>query len=135
MGLPITVYPYTDIEDIILPSVGPSHRLDCLGNWVFNRDDADARVVGNYVNDDGALIYGSEELVGGFPQLASGTPCTDTSGDGVPDEWAIKNGLDHTDASVGGRVHANGYTYLELYLSGMQLGGAPAAPPVNVRVE
>ncbi len=42
---------------------------------------------------------------------------TDTDGDGMPDEWEIKNGLNSSDASDRNKVGADGYTMLEKYLN------------------
>ena len=133
-GIPIRVLHADDLERALLPWVGASRRLDCEGNWVANRDLQDERVIEQYFSNGGSLVR-DEEDVGGFPNLASGTPCADTSGDGVADAWARNNALDYNDPGLGARVHETGYTYLELYLSGMQLGPAPAGPPTGVRVE
>jgi pectate lyase len=114
---PITVRPASEIEAHLLPIVGASRRLDCMGNWVMNRDEVDVRVIEEYSRNQGFIPYHEDE-VGGFPNLAKGEPCQDSNQDGVPDEWLIANGLDPQDPGVGSRVHPSGYTYLELYLSG-----------------
>ena len=136
-GVPITVRHADDLEDHILPQVGASRKLDCKGNWVSNRDEADERVITEYLNNQGVLTERNQgqEVYGGHPVLVSGMPCKDTSGDGVPDEWAIANDLDPTDPAVGATVHASGYTYLEMYLNGMRLGLAGPASPGGLVVE
>lgn len=134
-GIPISIVHANDVEDLLLPWVGASRRLDCEGNWVLNRDSQDKRVIAEYFANGGGLVSHEEE-VGGFPVLESGIPCVDTSGDGIPDEWAMKNDLDYTDPSLGSTVHSSGYTYLDLYLNGMQPGGlAPAAAPTGINVK
>lgn len=40
----------------------------------------------------------------------------DTDKDGIPDEYEITNGLNHTSASDGGAIASNGYSNLENYL-------------------
>lgn len=127
VGVPITVHPSADIEEMVLPVVGASRRLDCEGNWVFIRDEADSRVVDNYRRNRGVLI-GSEEEVGGFPQLKQGTACVDSSGDGIPDEWLITKGFD-PKLRVGETLHVSGYTYLEMYLNG-PTQPSPRAPTI-----
>ena len=130
-GVPITVRHADDLEDHILPQVGASRKLDCKGNWVSNRDETDERIVAGYLNNEGQLTESNqgEEIYGGHPVLLPGNPCKDTSGDGVPDEWAISNGLDPKDSSIGQAIHSSGYTFLELYLNGLNTGfGAPASP-------
>jgi pectate lyase len=130
VGIPITVQHVNTLEDSILPHVGASQRLDCRGNWITVRDSQDARVVEWYRTNQG-FIVGDENQVGGFPVLASGPACQDTSGDGIPDEWAVANGLDHRDGSLGARIHESGYSFLELYLNGMSVL-ADTAPPARV---
>ena len=127
VGIPITVKHVDDLEDYLLPIIGASKRLDCKGNWVPNRDAADRRAITEYLNNQGALTKSGqgEEIYGGHPVLASGVPCEDTSGDGIADEWAMANGLDAGDPSLGNTVHESGYTYLELYLNGMQVKASP----------
>ena len=132
--IPISVIHVDELENRLLPIVGASRRLDCSGNWLLNRDSTDERVINEYRNKGGMLISHESE-VGGHPVLASDAPCKDSSGDGVPDAWAIANGLDHNDSSLGRRTHESGYTYLELYLSGIQLGRKPPASPQAVVVE
>ena len=135
VGPPITVRHVDDLENHLLPIVGASRRLDCEGNWVFNRDAADARVIDEYLHFGGVVSPRHEDSVGGFPQLAGGSPCLDTSGDGIPDQWAIAHGFDPTDPSLGSRLHESGFTYLEIYLGGVQMNSAQPAAPRSVNVE
>ena len=135
--IPINNRHVDQLEDTILPTVGASRRLDCEGRWVFNRDAVDARVVSEYLNKSGQVpsSSSSERDFGGFPVLEPGIACIDTSGDGVPDKWAKANGLDYTDPSLGRTVDPSGYTYLELYLNGMDKWIRGPASPTGVRVE
>lgn len=136
VGIAITVRHVDELEEYLLPVVGASKRLDCKGGWVPNRDTADERVVEAYVKDSGLMTEGGqyEDIYGGHPFLASGVACVDTSGDGVPDEWSLANGFDPADPSLGAKVHESGYTYLELYLNGVQVVGAPPAR-IQIRVD
>jgi pectate lyase len=135
VGVPISSRHVDELENYLLPVVGASKRLDCNGNWIENRDTVDNRIIGDYQQNRGGLVS-RESQVGGHPVLNVGTPCRDTSGDGVPDAWASANGLDPTDPSLGRRFHSSGYTYLELYLNGTQIGGAPAPEaPAQILVQ
>jgi hypothetical protein len=56
--------------------------------------------------------------VGGYPKYA-GTPYKDTDGDGLPDDWEIKYGLDPKnpdDATTD--LNGNGYTNIEEFING-----------------
>ena len=135
VGVPIAIRPVSQLEDHLLPIVGASQRLDCSGNWVLNRDSADKRIIAQYKTNTGYAPVAHENDVGGFPLIKGGDACVDSSGDGIADEWAIANGLDHRDASLGATIHSSGYSFLELYLNGMQVGQAPPATPSGVLVE
>jgi hypothetical protein len=106
----------------VVPTVGASRRLDCNGAWVANRDPVDARLVQQYATNTGiSTRVANEASVGGLPTLASGAACADADADGLPDAWETAHGLSSSTASDGNarRAGANGYTNLELYLSGM----------------
>lgn len=136
--VPISIVHVDALEEHILPNVGASRRLDCEGNWVFNRDAADTRVIEEgYKKRTQNFLVTHEDQVGGFPVLGRGQLCADSSGDGIPDAWMTRNSLNPQDA-IGSRFHESGYTFLELYLNGMQVNAqsqvAPAAAPSGVLV-
>lgn len=57
--------------------------------------------------------------VGGYPEY-KGNPYKDTDGDGMPDEWEIKYGLDPQDPSdANGDISGDGYTNIEKYINGI----------------
>ncbi|MBC2605867.1 pectate lyase family protein [Pelagicoccus albus] len=95
-----------------------------VGATLPRRDAVDARVVemvrtGEVSVRDGILRNPDE--VGGYPELtfnAKKVPA-DRDGDGMPDAWEKKNGLDPKDASDGA-ADADGdhYTNLEEFLNG-----------------
>jgi pectate lyase len=62
-------------------------------------------------------IIDSQSDVGGWPELKSTTPPTDTDHDGMPDEWEKKNALNPNNAADGNKIAADGYTMLEKYLN------------------
>lgn len=54
-----------------------------------------------------------------LPILNSTAALKDTDGDGMPDEWESKNGLNPNDASDGAARSASGFTNLEVYLNSL----------------
>jgi len=80
------------------------------------RDSIDQRVVTDVRNGTGAIID-TPEQVGGYPSYVSGIAAVDSDGDGMPDEWEHRVGLNPNDSSDGNadRNH-DGYTNLEEYL-------------------
>jgi pectate lyase len=88
----------------------------------LHRDAVDKRLVNDIMNRTGKLID-SQDQVGGWPQLKSLPALKDTDGDGMPDNWEIKKGLDPKNAADGnGDSDKNGFTNLEDYLN--ELAGA-----------
>jgi pectate lyase len=82
-------------------------------------DSVDVRVVGSVRAGTGNLID-SQSQVGGWPELAPGSPWRDGDGDGMPDDWEASRGLDPADAADGNadRDH-DGYTELEEWLDSL----------------
>ena len=62
-------------------------------------------------------IIDSQRDVGGWPELKSAPAPLDTDGDGMPDEWEIKNGLDPNNPDDRNKVDEDGYTMLEKYMN------------------
>lgn len=98
--------------------------LEKAGATLPRRDAVDQRVVemvrtGKTLTPTG--IVKSIDEVGGYPELTfdpSEVP-VDTDGDGMPDEWEIKYGLDPNDPSDGAKdADGDGYTNVEEYLNG-----------------
>jgi hypothetical protein len=57
--------------------------------------------------------------VGGYPQY-KGAPYKDSDGDGMPDDWELKHGLNPKDPSDAAKVHdKDGYTNIEEYLNSL----------------
>lgn len=116
-GIAIGVTPISSLESVVIPTAGASQRLDCNGNWVAARDAVDTRLVNDYQAGRGSLPS-TEDSVGGFPNIAAGTPCSDADHDGMPDAWETARGLNPNDASDARTVSTGGYTNLERYLNG-----------------
>ncbi len=93
----------------VLASVGASLR----------RDPVDARLVEHVRTRAGALIDSQNE-VGGWPQLKTVAAAPDSDGDGMPDEWETRRGLDPRNAHDGNAdADGNGYTNVEEFLNGL----------------
>lgn len=56
--------------------------------------------------------------VGGYPEY-KGSPYVDTDGDGIPDAWEIKHGLNPKDAKDSAKIAKNGYSNIENYLNSL----------------
>jgi hypothetical protein len=76
----------------------------------------DTRIVNDVRNGTGSLIDDPSD-VGGYPDLAKGTPPRDSDHDGIPDAWERAHGLDPHAANDARRTAPNGYTWLENYLN------------------
>lgn len=81
------------------------------------RDSADTRLVRG-VRDQSHHMIDSQEDVGSWPALHSELPPADQDGDGMPDDWEKRHGLDPNDRTDGNRDRdKDGYTNLEEYLN------------------
>ena len=71
----------------------------------------------NYLGPNPCGIIDSQTDVGGWPELKSAKAPKDSDGDGLPDRWERKLGLDPKDGTDGAMMAENGYTHLENYLN------------------
>ena len=73
----------------------------------------------------GVITHPSQ--VGGYPDY-KGSPYADADGDGMPDDWEKKHGLNPNDASdASGDLNGDGYTNIEDFINGLD----PRAPKVD----
>jgi pectate lyase len=83
------------------------------------RDAVDQRVVETVRTGTGGLIDSQKE-VGGWPDLARGTPWQDGDGDGMPDDWERAHGLDPASPADGSADRdGDGYTNVEEWLNSL----------------
>ena len=104
------------------PSIAYEKILLHAGAILPKRDTVDARVVfevrnGSTHHTNG--IINSQEEVGGWPQLSSTVPPSDSDDDGMPDDWEKENNLNPVDASDNNLLDCTGYTNLERYLNSL----------------
>lgn len=105
------------------------------GATLPKRDSYDAKIINDTENGTGRSINNENE-VAGWPELNSAEAPADTDGDGMPDAYEDKNGLDKNNSEDGKAFAANGYTNLENYLNGIVEGGAePQNPDVTLDIE
>jgi len=100
---------------------------DTVGASLPNRDSVDDEVVtiiNSYITDyDKARIskqYPQKDTNGSntFPIIKSGTPPTDTNGDGIPNAWETAN---MPSGATANDVAPNGYTWIENYINNQTL--------------
>jgi len=111
-----------DAYDDVLATAGATKQ---------GRDDVDIRIVDDVTNGTGSLIDDPFE-VGGWPDLASGTPYPDSDEDGMADAWEDGKGLNPTTADHNGFDLHSEYTNLEIYLQYLagDIASEPAPPTV-----
>jgi hypothetical protein len=93
------------------------------------RDSVDTRLINQYQTNTGIsfLQPSAAGVYGGFPAIASGTPCADADHDGMSDVWETARGLSLNNAADRNTIAGSGYTNLEVYLAGTDSGTTP--PP------
>lgn len=118
-----------ELRDEILADVGNSAGLTCDGFWFARRDSLDAAKIQEFYDGTGLSNAISFTFSGSgvspspdedpvVPIPDSGTPCADTSGDGMPDEWLQRWGFSHTDPPPADSATVSGYWLIEHYLNG-----------------
>ena len=85
------------------------------------RDRLDIALVADVKAGRGRLINSQDE-VGGWPDLAPGTPAQDSDGDGVPDEVERRAGTNPARADSGEDRNGDGFTHLEDWLAELAAG-------------
>ncbi|MCC5806845.1 MAG: SUMF1/EgtB/PvdO family nonheme iron enzyme [Opitutales bacterium] len=112
-GWPIEQRTAREAYEIILERGGASlPRRDAMDERVIEMVRSGETTFGNGIID-------TPDDVGGWPEYRSGPVPLDTTGDGIPDWWAIKHGFDPTDPTLAVRdSNGSGYTNLEEFLNG-----------------
>jgi hypothetical protein len=116
-------YPHAPI-DIQPAAEAYEHVLANVGATLPRRDAVDARVVkmvrtGELTYPQGKGIIKDVSQVGGYPEY-KGTPYKDSDGDGLPDDWETKHGLNPKDpADAAGDLNGDGYTSIEDLINGL----------------
>jgi pectate lyase len=88
------------------------------------RDAVDDRIIesvrkGTVPDGTKQGIITDVKQVGGYPQY-KGEPVKDTDGDGMPDDWERRHGLDPNDPSDAAKdCNGDGYSNIEKYLNGL----------------
>lgn len=103
--------------------------LQCVGASFPQRDAVDARIVeevkartGKIIDVQGGFEHGTpySESQGAWPVLAAGTPPVDSDGDGIPDEWELKHGLNPHNAGDATVFKLDkDYTNIEVYINSL----------------
>jgi hypothetical protein len=129
-AIPIVADSVTNLDSILLPTIGNSHHLDCNGNWVSHRDNADTRIINQYKNKSAGGFWPNGITDAGatsIPTPSSGwtdqpvtnfSACAESQHDGIPDAWKSAHGLSTTDPNLHSDTAPNGYTWLENYMNG-----------------
>jgi hypothetical protein len=98
--------------------------LEHAGATRPKRDAVDRRVVdmvrtGTVTYAAGKGIITDVKQVGGYPEYR-GEPVRDSDGDGIPDDWERRHGLDPNDPSDAAKdLTGDGYSTVEKYINGL----------------
>jgi pectate lyase len=106
---PVKTVTAARVLEVVLATVGAS---------LPRRDSVDARIVSEVREHRGSIID-SQQQVGSWPELKSTLPPADSDGDGMPDDWERRYGLNpHNPFDANADTDGDGYTNLEEYLNG-----------------
>lgn len=115
---PVIIHDTTELDDVLLPDIGASKRLDDNGYLTDNRGSIDQRVINDYLNRSGVIPTTVTDT--DYPAISAGTPYADSDHDGMSDKWETAYGLNPNDPSDRNSTNLSteGYMNLELFLSG-----------------
>lgn len=105
---PVKMDAVESLEAIVLAGAGATP---------WQRDSESQRVVDHVKNRVSSAASFRSDDGGPWPTLTGGSPPADADGDGMPDVWETKHGLNPADASDGAAVACNGWTQVENYLN------------------
>jgi len=104
---------------LVLEYAGASYKRDVIDTRIVNEV---RNGIYTYTGSNGSTngIIDSQSDVGGWPVYNSTTVQKDTDGDGMPDEWETKMGLDPEDSSDANKYNLNrSYTNFEVYINSL----------------
>jgi hypothetical protein len=116
-------YPHAYL-DIQAAEVAYESVLANAGATLPRRDAVDERIVrmvrtGQVTYKEGKGIITDIAQVGSYPEYR-GRSYSDSDGDGMPDAWETKHGLNPSDASdASGDLNDDGYTNIEDFINGL----------------
>jgi len=102
----------TNSNEILSSSEVESYVLSNVGTG----DAIDRRIIGTVRSRTGKIID-TQEQVGGYGKIASGTPRPDQDNDGMPDQWELDHGLNPNNTDDKGDRDGDGYTNIEEYIN------------------
>lgn len=103
----------------VMSHAGMSLTRDAVDLRIVNEVQSGTATYGG-VWGDAMGIIDTQSTVGGWPAYASGEAAVDSDGDGMSDDFELKNDLDAQDASDGKKYTlSESYTNLEIYLNSL----------------
>ncbi len=108
--VPVTPDAPANAYAMVIASVGAS----------LNRDSIDTRLIDNLASlgAQGQIINDPAQ-VGGFGVLLGGDPPASCAGDGLPDDWKMRYGLDPCTYAANDDFDGTGYTNIEKYINSL----------------
>lgn len=117
---PVTTHSAEEAFERVLAHAGCSLVRDAVDRRIVEEIRTGTATHGETYGGGGKGIINSQEAVGGWPELKSSEPPTDTDHDGMPDAWEEKMGLNPNDPADGTMdPDGDGYTNLEDYLNSL----------------
>jgi pectate lyase len=111
--------PATEVYRAVMEKVGASFRRDTLDQRIIN--DVKNRT-GRIIDVQGGYPHGTpyEQTISAWPVLQSMPAPTDSDGDGIPDVWEDKNGLNKKDPGDASKNSLHKYfTNIEVYINSL----------------
>lgn len=115
---PVRTQTAEEAFELVINSAGASLARDSVDSRIVDEIRSGTAHFGATYGGGGKGIIDSQQDVGGWPELTSTSAAVDTDGDGMPDDWERRHGLNSKDAADGALDRdGDGYTNVEEYLN------------------
>lgn len=116
----VTTHSAQEAYNLVLRHCGASLVRDAVDNRVIE-EVRNKRFTFTGSNGSTNGIIDTQSDVGGWPTLHSSPAPTNTSGDGIPDEWKIAHFLNPQKYQANGRDLSNVYDNVEVYINSLAI--------------
>jgi hypothetical protein len=124
LSSPVTYTPIKEVDaktayQQVIQNAGASLVRDNIDRRILHEVKSGEEKYGSSFNEGKNGIIDSQTDVGGWPDLKSLEPLSDSDNDGMPDEWEKTNKLNPNQADNNKFILNKDYTNLEVYLNSL----------------
>ncbi|MBQ7420110.1 MAG: pectate lyase [Prevotella sp.] len=114
----VTTHTAQEAYELVLSHAGASLHRDAIDRIIID-DVRNGKATYTGTDCPPGIINSQDDISSNnaWPTLKSEKPLKDTDGDGIPDDWELRHGMNPHDTADGNTIQSDGYTRLEHYLN------------------